>query len=862
MTSISFGGTSSGFQLGVNHGQIILPAERGESRAKPISTVPLPHDPDFVSRDALLEQIQKKALIPGSRIALVGLGGVGKTQLAVEYCHQLQRQSPDTWILWVHASNVARCEKSLRELADRAKIPHDHNTNIFQVVGAWLQDEIVGQWVLVLDNVDDDELLRKPLTMQSNDSTQPPLRYLFQSSNGSIIVTSRNKGVALNIARHSDIIEVQPMNEAEALNLLQRKLSTFAEQKDMIQLVKALDYMPLAIVQAAAYITHHMPRCSVSKYLEKVQKSDQKAARLLDYEASLLHRDWEAKNSILVTWQISFDYIKQIQPSAADLLSLMSFYDRQGIQESLLRLQASQGNREISHLKRHAEESSEDEDTSSESEADNHFNDDITTLSYYALITVGEDNTFFTMHRLVQVTVRTWLKVHGQLEQWKEQFINHLYSEFPTGAYENWEKCRSLFPHIKSAESQRPRSEDSIQKWTSLLYRGAWYALDSGYIAESREMAYKSRAYRQKARGAEDEDTLTSTTILADIYRQEGLLEEAEQLHIQVMEARKTKLGADHPQTLSSIADLASTYRKQGRWDDAQQLDMQVLEGRKTKLGADHPDTLMSMANLSTIYWDQGRWGEAEQLQIHVLEAHKSKLGTDNLTTLSSIASLATTYGSQGRWGEAEQLQIQVVEARKLKLGADHPDTLMSMANLSTTYWDQGRWGEAEQLDLQVLETRQTKLGADHPKTLSSIANLATTYWSQGRWGEAEQLQIQVMEARKTKLGADHPKTLSSIADLATTYRKQGRWGEAEQLQIQVLEARKLKLSADHPDTLMSMAEIAFVWESTGRSAEAIDLLQMCMAKSQRILGPTHPSTLGHSKTLLKWQMKHLKIEE
>ncbi|KAJ6084179.1 hypothetical protein N7486_010979 [Penicillium sp. IBT 16267x] len=764
MNTISFGDANAGLDVGDNHGNIIYLAERQESRPKPISTVPFPHDPDFVSRDALLEQIHQKALIPGSRIALVGLGGVGKTQLAVEYCYQVRQQSPDSWILWIHASNVARCEKSLRELADRAKIPgrQDHNANIFQLVGTWLLDEEIGKWVLVLDNVDDDELLPKPLatSTQSNDPTQPPLRYLLQSSNGSIIVTSRDKGVARNIARHSDTIEVQPMNEAEALNLLQRKLSTSSEQRNMMQLVKTLDYMPLAIVQAAAYITHHMPRCSVLEYLEKVQKSDQKAAQLLDYEASLLYRDWEAK-SVLLTWQISFDYIKGIKPSATDLLSLMSFFDRQGIQESLLRLQASQGNNEKSHLEWHEEDSSEDGETSSQSDADDHFNNDIATLSNYSLITVGEDNTIFTMHRLVQLTVRTWLKVHGQLEQWKEQFIYRLYSEFPTGEFENWGKCRSLFPHIKSAESQRPKSRDSIQQWTALLYKGAWYAQESGYFAEMREMASKSREYRQKTGGAEDKDTLASTAM------------------------------------------LATAYQLEGQWDEAEQLEVQVMETHKTKLGLEHPDTLKSMGNLAATYWNQGRLDEAEQLEVQVMETRKIKLGLEHLDTLRSMGNLAATYRSKGRWDEAE-----------------HSSTLRSMGNLALTYRSKSRWDEAEQLEVQVMETHKIKLSLEHPDTLRSMGNLAATYWNQGRLDEAEQLEVQVMETRKTKLGVDHP------------------------------------------STLRSMANLAFTWESTGLSAEAIDLLETCVAKQRRIIGPTHPETLLHSETLLKWQTRHLNIEE
>lgn len=186
----------------------------------------------------------------------------------------MRQRSPETWALWIHASNAARCEKSLRDLADRVEIPgrEDRSANIFQLVGNWLQDKRIGKWILVLDNVDDDELLRKPLATGTesqasgpvNASTQPPLRYLLESSNGTIIITSRSKGVALNIASPKNLIEVQPMERAEALDLLQKTADIPAESEDILPLVEALEFMPLAIVQAAAYITHRSPRCSVS----------------------------------------------------------------------------------------------------------------------------------------------------------------------------------------------------------------------------------------------------------------------------------------------------------------------------------------------------------------------------------------------------------------------------------------------------------------------------------------------------------------------------------------------------------------------------------------------------------------------
>lgn len=407
-------------------------------------------------------------------------------------------------MFWVHASDAARCEKSLRDLANRAKIPgrQDRRTNIFQLVGNWLQDEKIGKWILILDNMDDNELLRKPsvtgtetqANAESYAPTQPPLRFLLESANGTIIVTSRNAAVALDVANHKNLVKIQPMDESEALDLLQKKLIIRTEREDMVRLVQALEFMPLAIVQAASYIMHRSPRCSVSQYLEKFRTNDREAVRLLQYDAGRLYRDWEAKNSILLTWQISFDHIQGVRPSAAGLLSLMSFFDRQGIPESILRRPQSQEiKRRLYPEKFENSSCQEDENSASESEVDQHLEDDITTLRDYLLISIGIHSTVLTMHRLVQLAVRIWLKAHGQLENWKKIFINNLCRAFPTGEYENWECCRSLFPHVRSALFHRPESRESLEQWATLLYRGAWYAQQSGNIAEATEMALKSR---------------------------------------------------------------------------------------------------------------------------------------------------------------------------------------------------------------------------------------------------------------------------------------------------------------------------------------------------------------------------------
>ncbi|KAH8701324.1 hypothetical protein GQ44DRAFT_753515 [Phaeosphaeriaceae sp. PMI808] len=817
-SAISFGDANAGFQAGIVNGPVNttfhLPPERLETPPPPSIVIPFARDADFVERGTILDQVHQRCAAPGSRAALVGLGGVGKSQLAIEHAYRTHEGSPETWVFWVHASNATRFEQGFRNIADCVKIAGRQNphANIFKLVHDWLRD-CKQRWLLVLDNVDDARFLNNQAT-DSKTASQPLREYLPHCERGSILLTTRNKEAALKLVEQRDVVAVEPMDKVQALALFEKKLEVRQDVSDLADLAAALEYMPLAIVQAAAYISQRAPRCPVVKYLEEFKKSERKRASLLTHDDGQLRRDWEAKNSIIVTWQISFEHIQQTRPSAADLLSLMSFFDRQGIPETLLQNRTKLGDAPNSQ-KEHNDEhwDSDEEDNALQSSAgDDEFEHDVATLRNFCFISVDTSGTTFEMHALVQLATRKWLDSSGKLERWRQQFISNLCTEFPTGKYENWAVCQAFFAHAKSAVGQQPEEKSSLAEWATLLYRAACMAnLASTYWNQGRWDAAEELEVQKL--GVDHPDTLMSMANLAATYRNQGRWDAAEELQVQVMETSKKKLGVDHPSTLMSMANLAATYRNQGRWDAAEELEVQVMETSKKKLGADHPNTLMSMANLASTYWNQGRWDAAEELEVQVMETRKKKLGVDHPSTLTSMANLAVTYRNQGRWDAAEELGVQVIETRKKKLGVDHPSTLTSMANLAATYRNQGRWDAAEELEVQVMETRKKKLGVDHPDTLTSMANLASTYWNQGRWDATEELDVQVIETRKKKLGVDHPDTLTSMANLAATYRNQGRWDAAEELEVQ-------KLGVDHPDTLISMANLAATrarrsWEQT-----------------------------------------------
>ncbi|KAJ5922738.1 hypothetical protein N7516_010441 [Penicillium verrucosum] len=251
---------------------------------------------DGLMRIFIYLQIHEKSSVPALRIALVGLGGVGKTQLAIEYCYQVLSQSPVTWVFWVHASNMVRFEEGFRAIADRVKIPgrQDPQANIFKLVEDWFWDKKRGKWLLIIDNADDDGFLCKPPTARTRSQfnlnlTKPLLEYLPRNTNGSIIFTSRSREIAAKMVDDKNLIEIKPIEMFEALELLQRNLEQPGGDQESRKLVKALEFMPLAIIQATRYIQKRS--YSVSQYLEVFQESDHEAIRLLKKEAGHVHRD-------------------------------------------------------------------------------------------------------------------------------------------------------------------------------------------------------------------------------------------------------------------------------------------------------------------------------------------------------------------------------------------------------------------------------------------------------------------------------------------------------------------------------------------------------------------------------------------
>ena len=653
----------------------------------------------------------------------------------------------------MHASSRARFEDGYRKIAERGKLPgwDQPDVDILKPVHSWLCDEANGHWVMIIDNADDLSVFPRPIQRRngskddvSSNAAASLLELLPQSSNGSILITSRSRDVAFRLTgSYGDIIQVQPMDQAHALALLRNKLDGSFEQDDAAALVEALDYMPLAITQAAAYISQRAPRATVSRYLQDLRKGDRDRAKLLEMDIEDSRRDGTASNSVIATWQISFEHIHSVKPSATQLLSLMSLFDRQGIPESLL------DGRYTEH-----------------DDASPDFEDDLNTLTSFSLVATDVDGHQLEMHRLVQYSTRKWLELQGELETWRQRYVRLMDDSYPVGRYENWKVCQTLFPHAQATIACRPTGGSALEVWASVLFKAAWYADGMGNYDVAQEMGRGALEAREAALGAEHPDTLTSVSQLGSVLESQGKYKEAEAMHRRALEGYEKVLGPEHPDTLTSVSQLGSVLESQGKYEEAEAMYQRALEGREKVLGPEHPYTLISVSQLGSVLSRQGKYKEAEAMHRRALEGYEKVLGPEHPDTLTSVSNLGSVLESQGKYKEAEAMHRRALEGYEKVLGPEHPDTLTGMAKLASTFWNQMLLNEAEDLEVRVMEMRKRVLGDEHPNTLTAMGNLAFTLKFQGRNKEAISLMETCIQLRKRILGDRHPDTESSLETL------------------------------------------------------------------------------------------------
>jgi tetratricopeptide (TPR) repeat protein/DNA-binding XRE family transcriptional regulator len=777
-----------------------------------IQNLPFPLNPFFTGRQSELLLMSRlfennKSIAITQPISVSGLGGIGKTQLALEYAH---RSYPDIYhsVFFVNASDKASLAAGYLTLSHLLQLPEQNEReveHIIQAVKVWLEEHT--HWLLILDNADDLELARS---------------YLPTKPRGHILLTTRSQIVG-TIAT---LVQVEALSPEEGLLFLLRRSGVLPSgtEADGIptdirhaagEVVEMLSGHPLALDQAGAYIeeTSDPGICATGASFTEYKHLYQEQRRLLLQRRGELgsgHPD-----SIALTFEISVKSACERHPKCAQVLAFCSLLHPDAIPEELVYQALG-----LDQLD---------------------FHEVIRALRSYSLIKRNAEEQVLSLHRLVQAVIRDGMD-RQTLQRWTECVVQALNDAFPEVTFEQWKRCERYLPHVLICTNTPLHETDSPSQTSHLLTKAGTYLRERGQYRDAEPLYQRALGICEQHLGAEHPDTATSLHNLATLYWSQGKYSLAEPLHQRSLAIREQHLGAEHPDTAKSLNNLANLYSNQGKYSLAESLYRRALAIKEQYLGAEHPSTARSLNNLAALYYRQGEYEQAELLYRRALAIDEQHLEPGHPDTAMSLGNLAETYQAQGKYRLAEPLHLRTLEIYEQHLGAEHFLIAEVLHNIAELYRQNEKYEQAEQLYLRALTIREQHLGAEHPDTASSLHGLAELYQQQGKYEQVEQLYLRALTIREQHLGAEHPDTAESLNSLANLYQQQGKSEQAEPLYQRALSIWE-QLEPEHPNTAEALHRLAELYLKLGKYEQAEPLYLRTLSIREKRLGPNHPDT-------------------
>ncbi|KAG8818906.1 hypothetical protein FRC18_012275 [Serendipita sp. 400] len=713
-------------------------AETSSSKAPAAILKPRPRKArDFVGRKDILDAICTVHFDTENSLSqddcpiitvLTGMGGSGKTQIAVSFASLFEKRFPDTPVFFLDASSETSLNTDLAALVRSQTDKYDNALT-------WLASGIKN-WLLILDNADDPSLKLS--------------KFLPRAGHGHVIITTRNSTHRLLTPRSSHAVDVLPMEDSITLLLTSSGNEDNEGNRSLAkEIAEGLGRLPLALAHAAAYI---LINSCLDAFLATYRASRNQ------FLQSMPDLPEDYPYSVERTIEMSF---RCLSVRVQEMVRLFACMDARSIARCIVERAAE---REFLHIPQGSEVPPQPDtivqakvlqDIFCSGGEWNAFEFDgmIGECLKYSLLqlsTTGGER-FYSMHPLVQTYLQSISSTIRGCST-RRIIVRLLASATTTGArYGFFGFDRLLSPHVRLV-----RLEDVVEA-------GDFYGFGKILTEEGNGLAIthleQCVEIWKSSVGSNTKTTLDSMAMLSNSYYSLGKVQEALQLDKEVLQKQKQLFGPDHLDTLMAMNNLAGSYQSLGRVQEALPLQEEVFQKRKQLLGPDHLDTLIAMHNLAVSYRSLGREQEALQIREEVFQKRKQLLGPDHLDTLMAMNNLAGSYQSLGRVQEALLLREEVFQKWSQLLGPDHLDTLIAMHNLAAGYRSSGRARDALSLEKEVLEKRKRLLGPDHRATLKAMRGLLETFRQLDMEQELKSLAEVALPLHERVCGVGHKQT-------------------------------------------------------------------------------------------------------
>ncbi|MER8004557.1 FxSxx-COOH system tetratricopeptide repeat protein [Streptomyces sp. NPDC094149] len=776
--------------------------EEGVRTAQPrVWSLP-PRNQNFTGRTELLDLLDERlgegttTVLPE---AIHGMGGVGKTQLAIEYAYRHQAEFDIIW--WIPSERPGQIGQSLVELARRLGLTTSSEVNVAgpAVREALREGKPFSRWMLIFDNADSPEQVRP---------------YFPTGGTGTILVTSRNRRWGLV----SGSLEVDVFTREESKELLRGSGPILAEE-EAEALADALGDLPLALVQAAAWRAE--TGMSAAEYLRLFEsKKDEllETAPPPDYQLP-----------VAAAWNVSLDHLETRSPAALRLLQLCSYFAPDPISRKILSRRES--NRDDPFPELNATLS----DPMKLARA-------IREINRYSLARIDHRTNSIEMHRLVQHVLIN--RMSPQEQDSMRGSAHRLMATADPGTPTDptsWDRYAELYTHVMASNALR-----SEQSWTrDLVINVAKYLYHWGeheVAVDFSESAWKAWL---ELFGEEDHQTLLMGQWLTWMYWTVGRYQEASDLVEHVRRVYDRVADPDAESVLDAIDTEAGVRRAEGRFQDAVELNRVAYDRAVRAFREDDPVTLNIAHNLGVSLRLTGAFREALELDRKTWGLKLRVFGRDEQRSLITENSIAIDVREIGDYIGARRLQESALSASRELFGGDNPNTIDTVRELGIACRKAGDHARALEFALEAQEGFTRRYGETHPRSLASALTLAIALRQNGDLDSAHARGLQVCSGYRTVFHERHPYTMSADVGLAVSERLLGRPEEAHRLDEAALEALVDAIGPLHPFTLVTAINLASDLAALGEYRTAVDRGRETLARCLETFGPDHPTTLA-----------------
>jgi tetratricopeptide (TPR) repeat protein len=814
----------------------------------------------FVSRPAIIRRLDEEFSKPAPSfvtkvVVLLGLGGQGKTQMALEYC-RIQRSDGDQnlyGIFWVDSSSQESQRRGYRDIAKRIRSQEEFkdDTGAVDFVVQYLAD-CEQPWLMVLDNLD------KPDEMSNIRGFIP------QSSLGRVLITSRHHATK----QLGSSITLDAMEESEALELLLRSTSVANEGPALLSaraVVERLGYLPLAIDHARAYVT--LRQLSFDHFLQEYETRKTRVLKetpaLSAYQRPQSSGERRVTLVVFTTWEMSLEQLLALSDhpdDIRDILQLFASFHPRGISERLLSAYTLDRNRDMETPAIYFVK-----DGAWDHEQFETLVIWMRTLSLLQFSRSANNEISLTFHRLVT----EWLFLKGgrlstdhvtDLSLFHISSYTQSFSDLGLLELAQRQQLLAQVEHILPQLLLRPPRKDLLSAGYIFgrLYRSC------GILTSSERPLLWTKLGFTDLQDENNETYLKCLNVLGLLYVDLGRFEESELVLGQARRKCETAVGMDHTLTLDAVSALGTLYWSTARPVEAEQMFNQALAGYENILGKGHTSTLKAMNKLGLLYRDMFRLAEAEQMFNRALLGYQKSRGSEHISTLSTLNNFGLLYRDFFRLKKAEEMFNRALPGMEKVLGKEHNSTLAVMSNLGRVCRDLGRLGEAEQILKRALEGREKTLGNQHASTLVTVNALGLLYIKMDRLEEADQMLNRALNGRKKALAIGHTETFITMSYLGILYCNWGRLREAEHMHNQSLAGFEAAVGSEHPLTHLALHNFGEFCHRQQRMYEAGHMFKRALKGREKALGIDHPETLVTVNCLgrLFWDLGQLEDAE